>query len=458
MSKRKGCYGKRKNNFIYGIVAQDGTIELEGAVRRGVPEKIAEEIFEEMMDFSSYAFNKSHAAAYAQIAYQTAWLKTHYPVEFMAAVLSSEIDNTSKITKYIADARKMGIHLLPPDINQSDVGFCASNNSIRFGLVAVKNVGRNIVENIIKEREKNGKFLSFTDFCQRMIEYDLNKKAVEALIRCGAFDTIAKRSQLIKVYEKVLSEASETKKNNLAGQISLFDTDIKAKAYDNLPDIPELPKNELLAMERESMGVYVSGHPLDDYKELLSIYSNMNIIDIITAFEENTNMVKDGDFITVAGLITGKKRKFTKNNAEMAYVTLEDLTADIEIIVFPKVLQLYDNELEEDQIVAISGRIDAKEDEPPKLLADNVRKLDPNNSGRLFIKIPKGKENKLREILDILKIFSGNTPVILYYENTKQYIKVPNEYWSVHNNPILNKQVYALLGEDCEIKYMPIKK
>jgi DNA polymerase-3 subunit alpha len=169
-------------------------------------------------------------------------------------------------------------------------------------------------------------------------------------------------------------------------------------------------------------------------------------------------MVKDGDFITVAGLITGKKRKFTKNNAEMAYVTLEDLTADIEIIVFPKVLQLYDNELEEDQIVAISGRIDAKEDEPPKLLADNVRKLDPNNSGRLFIKIPKGKENKLREILDILKIFSGNTPVILYYENTKQYIKVPNEYWSVHNNPILNKQVYALLGEDCEIKYMPIKK
>ena len=454
MSKKKqDVMQQERHNFIYGKTAEDGTVEVEGAIRRGVPEQVAQEIFDEIADFCKYAFNKSHAAAYAQIAYQTAYLKAHYPVEFMAALLSADLDNTSRVTKYIAEAKRMNIKLLPPDINHSEVGFTAEGgDSIRFGMAAVKNVGYNTIVDIIEERNAKGIFTSFYDFCVRTSQKDLNKKAAEALISCGAFDAFAKRAQLFAVYEKTLDDVSGRKRTVLSGQMSLFE-DRPNIAADELPNIPEFSKERLLIMERECMGIFVSGNPLDDYRHLLEVPGTLRISDILSE-EEADGESRDGKSITVIGIITRIKKKTTKSNAEMAFVTIEDLTGELEVILFPRILEENDTIIAKDNIVKFSGRLNCKEEEVPKLIGERLEKLDKNIADKpkkIYIKISAGHEDKISSLQKLLHIFSGDTPVLIYYESTKQTMSAPRDLW-VRYNEMLDKEIRKLFGEECDIR------
>lgn len=449
MSKKKSDVMEReRKSFIYGDK------EVDGAVKRGVSENTASKIFDDMTDFAKYAFNKSHAAAYATVAYQTAWLKTFYPVEFMAALMSSHLDDTSKITQYIDEINKMGIHLLPPDINESDAIFNARGTDIRFGLAAVKNVGRNFVNQITLER-KNGSFKSLKDFCEKMYDKGLNKRALESLIRSGAFDSIGgARSQYIAVFEKVMNEAATDRRNNFSGQISLMGED---ETGDDLPNIAEFAQSELLAMEKEVMGIFVSGHPLDDYKKLIRQNSDTQINNIIISFsEEHEAEIQDGQQVRIAGIITKKTRKYTKKDDEMAFITVEDLSGSIEVIVFPKILAQFDGIIEEELIVSIIGRVNAKEDEQPKIIMDAAIGLDKETPlNRLYIKIPQGTENKLSQLKQLFKIFSGSVPVYLHYEKDRKTVSAPKEYWITPCEK-LNFEIKKILGEKCEIVFKKI--
>ncbi|MCL2838206.1 MAG: DNA polymerase III subunit alpha [Oscillospiraceae bacterium] len=385
MSKKKPEVMKQeRENFIHGIIDENGDIEVSGAVRRGIDEKIAASIFDEIMDFANYAFNKSHAAAYALIAYQTAFLKCHFPVDFMAALLS----NTHQVTKHILECKNRGISVLPPDVNKSRSGFTVDNNlqnsAIRFGLVAVKNVGAAFVQKMLAERDKNGEFKSFTDFCTRMASADLNKRVVEALISCGAFDSMGlKRSVLLAEHEKVISGAVGDKRNNLTGQLDLFsmsNDSRTADSDDNFEDKPEFSYDELLNLEREFLGFYVSGHPLDTFKEVITANSDFSTLDIANAqnAEETENSpLHDGMTISICGMISARKNKVTKAGKTMCFLSLEDLVGRVEVIVFADKLARYDQYLEVNKIVRLTGRLDIKEDEDPKIICESIMLYNP---------------------------------------------------------------------------------
>lgn len=444
MSKKRSDVMERERQiFIYG---GDG---VEGAVNRGVPEKVAFEIFDDMADFAKYAFNKSHAAAYAKVAYQTAWLKTFYPVEFMAALLSTHMEDAAKISQYITEMSKMGIRLLPPDINESVDAFSVLGRDIRFGLAAVKNVGKGLVDEIVKERE-NGKFTCLTDFCLRMMDGGLNKRALESLIRAGAFDSLGgRRSQYLASYEKIMSEAADRRRNNLQGQLSLIG---EGEVSDNLPDVAEFVQTELLAMEKEVLGIFVSGHPLDGYKALIAKNSTAPIWSVIASFlEDGDGEFSDGQVINLAGIITHKSRKYTKRDEEMAFLTLEDLSGVMEIIVFPKVLTVFDHVLEVEKLVRITGRISVKEDENPKLIMEMAAPLEaPGGRERLYVKVPSGVEGKIKGLTEILEIFSGDVEVFLYLEKDKTCVAAPKKYW-VTPSKRLYTEIENYLGQGSEV-------
>jgi DNA polymerase-3 subunit alpha len=444
MSKKRSDVMERERQiFIYG---GDG---VEGAVNRGVPEKVAFEIFDDMADFAKYAFNKSHAAAYAKVAYQTAWLKTFYPVEFMAALLSTHMEDAAKISQYITEMSKMGIRLLPPDINESVDAFSVLGRDIRFGLAAVKNVGKGLVDEIVKERE-NGKFTCLTDFCLRMMDGGLNKRALESLIRAGAFDSLGgRRSQYLASYEKIMSEAADRRRNNLQGQLSLIG---EGDVSDNLPDVAEFVQTELLAMEKEVLGIFVSGHPLDGYKALIAKNSTAPIWSVIASFlEDGDGEFSDGQVINLAGIITHKSRKYTKRDEEMAFLTLEDLSGVMEIIVFPKVLTVFDHVLEVEKLVRITGRISVKEDENPKLIMEMAAPLEaPGGRERLYVKVPSGVEGKIKGLTEILEIFSGDVEVFLYLEKDKTCVAAPKKYW-VTPSKRLYTEIENYLGQGSEV-------
>ncbi len=465
MSKKKtDVMEQEKNNFIYGIVDKDGNIEVEGAIRKGLPEHIAVSIFDEMMDFAKYAFNKSHAAAYAVIAYQTAWLKTHYPTEFMAALLTSVLDNATKISRYIQECKKMHITLLPPDINESYDGFTVLENCIRFGLVAVKNVGRNIIKDMIDERKENGNFKSFSDFCERMSEKDINKRFVESLIKCGAFDGFGKhRSQLMAAYEKMLDGIGQSRKRNIQGQISFFGSSDQNQMPQSVikeqyPPISEFEPEKILIMEKETMGLYVSGHPLDKYRKQLEQKSTATTLDIVSAADEliegninqpATKSFQDGDMVTIGGIIAAKKTKTTKTNRMMAFVTLEDLYGSIEIIIFPKTLEKYDKYVTEDNVVVIKGRISMREEEEPKILCEEISLLKYEHEGpKLYIKVTSKLDERLAQVKKKLQFFNGDTPVYVFFEDTKELHMAPKAMW-VSLNDILLNELKDILGEKC---------
>ncbi len=373
MSKKKqSVMEKERANFVYGN-EEEG---VPGCVSNGISEQTAGQIYEDMMDFAKYAFNKSHAACYAVVAYQTAYLKYYYPVEFMAALLTSVIDNSKKVSEYILTCRNMGIELLPPDINQGEAGFSVSDGSIRYALTAIKNVGRPVIESIAKERQDRGPFTNLKDFITRMADKDMNKRAIENFIKAGALDSLGgTRKQFMSVYVQILDHITKDKKNNMAGQLSLFDIaaeEDKDEFDIRMPDVGEYPKEMMLSFEKEVLGIYVSGHPMEEYQELWQKHITNTSNDF--ALDEETGQVRAQDHATavIGGMIADKTVKYTKDDKVMAFLNLEDLVGNVEVVVFARDYEKYGSLLQEDAKVFIKGRVSVEEDKDGKLLCEQI--------------------------------------------------------------------------------------
>lgn len=426
-----------RKNFIYG--SDDG--DIPGCIKNGIDEQTAISIFDEINDFANYAFNKSHAAAYAFVTYQTAYLKTFYPVEYMASLISS-IDDLDKINHYIANCKEMGIDRLPPDVNKSEDTFTVENNSIRFGLSAVKNVGRAMILNLVNERKNNGEFKNFSDFIDRMAGQDMNKRALEGLISCGAFDSMGvKRSQLLAVYEKALDGTARAARDNVAGQMSLFDT-IEEQSEMQFPNIDELDKKTMLKMEKQSTGLYFSGHPMEEYTDKIKKLTKYNISDVLTSVhkDEDGNYhaveggLQDGDMMIICAAIASRKNKTTRSNAQMAFLNVEDVYGSVECIVFPKVLNEFSTLLQEDNLVAIACRLSIREDEAPKILMQSVQLLDEalmakKEPKRLYIQLETRNDENLKNVEKYLSPYQGDMEVRLFFKDTRKMSSVPRRLW-----------------------------
>jgi len=448
MAKKKmDVMEQERKNFIYGMVDDEGNVIVPGALRNGLDEATANKLFDEMLDFANYAFNKSHAAAYAVIAYQTAYLKRYYPVEFMAALLNSFVDNLDKVAFYVQVCRKMGIKVLPPDINESDSYFTVVEDKIRFGLSAVKNVGLNMTMEIVSERERNGKFKSVVDFFERMQDSQLNKKAVESLIKAGAFSSFGvRRSQLLSAYDKLMENIKKNRNNNLNGQISLFGEVEQTHGVGfEFPDLEEFPKSRLLSMEKETLGLYISGHPLEEYMEDIPKITNATTLDFKVSEEEMFQpKLQDNQEVVIAGVIATKKIKFTKNNNIMAFVTIEDLYGTVEVIVFPTVYEKYSSIIKEDNPVVVRGKVSLKEEEEPKILCDEIKPLSQAIVKKLYLNLQDS--TKIEIVKQILRKNPGNMPVVLKL-NSKKLLAANRDLW-VNGSKELIKELHAVLGEE----------
>lgn len=438
---------KERENFVNGIV-EDGVVKVPGAVRNGVPADIANKIFDEMVDFASYAFNKPHAACYAVVAYRTAYLKLYYPVEFMTAMINSFLGSIDKMAEYIASAKRMKISVLPPHVNKSVAKFSVEGNSIRFGLAAIKNVGENAMAEIIAERNANGPFCNFDDFVKRAP--GVNKRMLEAMIKVGCFDGMgANRNQLLLVYERALSAAQNERKQAEAGQLSLFDigggAEIKS-SMTPMPDVREFDRPALLSLERDTLGIYLSGHPLEEYADTLNTMPN-TVAELAVADESGT--LKDGSRVRLGGIITRVQRKMTKSgNGVMAYCTLEDMTGSIELLAFPSVFTRFGSILTEDGKVCVSGRLNVREDQSNMILVDEVTPLAARPvSSKLYLRFDTGDESLSGRVYTLLRRFPGNIPVVLHNPNTKKTQLVPKEMY-VNESAALRDILYELLGKD----------
>ena len=478
MSKKKMKeLEKERVNFIHG----NAELGIDGAVKRGVPEAVAASLFDEIMDFANYAFNKAHAVCYAVVSFRTAYLKCHYPREYMAALLTSVLDSSDKISEYIQAAREMGISVLPPDVNESYDGFSVSGRDIRFGLAAVKGVGRSFMKQLVAEREAGGLFSSFQEFCERMYDRELNRRALESLIKAGAFDSMGyRRSQLIQIVGAVVDAIAQSRKKNIEGQMDLFGmgNDEVQDTQIALPNIPEVSKRELLAMEKETTGLYLSGHPMDEYRDLArqaQAASVRQIIDDLSG-ESAQPQYKDGMTVHLACVITAVRLKSTKNGSMMAYVTVEDESAAIELVVFPRSLQQCGAYLTEDSAVLLTGKIDAREDEAPKILLNEAQPLTeaavssmqsrehPQQSvytdaqaariapQKLYLRINSMQSEEWPQIKEILVKQPGDTPVYLYPMDTKKKTLAARRYWCQPDVPFLEKLRFLLGEEDVIIK------
>ena len=355
-------------------------MKIDGALRRGVSKEAAEKIFDEMMDFASYAFNKAHAACYAVVAYQTAYLKYYYPVEFLAALMTSVIDNPKKVSEYILTCRNMGIELLPPDISEGEAGFSVSDGRIRYALTAIKNVGRPIIDSIVQERAERGRFTNLKDFITRMADKDVNKRAIENFIKAGALDSLGgTRKQFMSVYVQIADHIAHDKKNNLAGQISLFDIasgDDKDDFDIRMPEVGEYSKEMMLSFEKEVLGIYVSGHPMEEYQELWQKFITNTTTDFMLDEESGQVSVTDKKTVVVGGMIADKTVKYTKNDKVMAFLNLEDLVGNVEVVVFPGDYEKYGSMLLEDAKIFIQGRASVEEDKDAKVICEQIMSFD----------------------------------------------------------------------------------
>ena len=438
ISKKKADQMKiERRNFIYGSPEDD----IPGCINMGIDEATAVSIFDEINDFANYAFNKSHAAAYAFITYQTAYLKTYYPVEYMAALIST-IGDTDKINHYIVNCKEMGVDRLPPDVNKSRMGFTVEDGKIRVGLSAVKYVGKSFVESMLKERDTCGEFRNFSDFIERMTGTDINKRAVLSLIACGAFDSMGvNRSQLMRVYEFAMDDAADRQRNNIAGQFSLFD-DIEQTPEIEFPPIPEFDKRELLRLEKQSSGLYFSGHPIDEYTDRVKKLTSHNISmihDSVVKDEDGEYVttgegLNDGDNIVLACIIESRKNKTTRNKSQMAILTLEDSYGSVEALVFPKILTSYSQQLQEGATVLVKGTVSIREDEEPKILLNSAESLDAAiNQQRenpvLYIRLDSNESDTFSRVRYALAPFSGDIEVRLYFKDTKKVIRVPRDLY-----------------------------
>lgn len=465
MSKKKvSVMEQERKNFIYGITDEEGNEVVRGAVKNGVDEFTANKIFDEMMDFASYAFNKSHAAAYAVVAYQTAWLKHYYPVEFLAASLNSFLGSSDKVSQYVNECKVLNIKVLPPDVNESNVKFTVVNQKIRFGLAAVKNVGENAIQSMIAERTQNGLFTTFLDFCQRIEGREINKRCIESLIKSGAFDSLKVfRSRLMAVYERFLDGIAQAKKKSMEGQLSIFDLmqEPQESLKEDYPDIKEYPPNVMLAMEKEMLGLYVSGHPLSEYQSILDKNVNLYSKDMLIGGNEEDNgdielelkKLTDSMRVTVGGIIASKKTKTTKNNNLMAFIGLEDLYGTMEIIVFPTIYERFSQLLQQESIVLVNGRLSLREDEQPKIICEEVLPIKSLDEKGLYMYFEKEmtREESV-SLIALLKYFNGSTPTFIRKKNDEKFKKLDRQYWIDVNNDILEELESRLGKENISLK------
>ncbi len=444
MSKKKeDVMIKERQTFLYGNQEEN----IPGCVKNGISEDVANHIFDEMLDFAKYAFNKSHAAAYALIAYQTAYLKCYYPVEFMAALMTSVIDNPGKVAQYIYNCRQMNIDILPPDINEGDSVFTVHNGAIRYALSAIKGIGKPVIVSLVTEREAAGPFNSLKDFASRLSGKEVNKRTIESFIKAGAFSNIHNnRRQLMMSYVQILDRVAEEKKKHLTGQMNLFDFagEEDRKDYEvNYPDVDEYTKEEILAFEKEVLGIYVSGHPLEDYKEKIQKNVSSYSYDFIIDDENNKPKVEDGSRQVIGGMITTKSIKTTRNNSMMAFITLEDMFGTVEVIIFPKDFEKNKHMLEIDSKIFIRGRVTMEEDKDAKLICQDIILFDavPRELWIRFNDLSEYRKSE-EQLYTILEEFDGNDAVVIYCEKEKAIKRLPKS-----RNVKVNQVLISRLNE-----------
>ncbi|MCI6879934.1 MAG: DNA polymerase III subunit alpha [Clostridiaceae bacterium] len=448
MSKKKAAVMQQeRQNFVYGNEAE----HVPGCISNGIPEKVANKIYDDMIDFAKYAFNKSHAAAYAVVAYQTAWLKYYYPVEFMAALMTSVIDNSTKVSEYILVCRQMGIQILAPDINESVGVFSVSDGAIRYGLNAIKSVGKPVIEELIREREAGGPFKDLADFIDRTSGKEVNKRTVENFIKAGAFDSFgANRRQMMMIYGQMMDDAAQKKKKDFAGQMSLFDfaaEEDKASFKVKIPDVSEYSKEDLLAFEKEVLGFYISGHPLEEYEEQWKNGISHVTTDFLPVEEGELPKVHDGERAIVGGMITAKTMKATKTNKMMAFLNVEDLVGNVEVIVFPRDYEKNAALLNVDSKVFVSGRISAEEDKASKLILEKIVPFAVV-SKELWIQFADMEEYQRREkdLYRLLMDSEGDDQVVIYVKKEKMKKVLPMSR-NVRVNEELLEKLYREFGE-----------
>ena len=448
MSKKKAAVmEKERQNFVYGNQEEN----VKGCIANGIDEKTANHIYDEMIDFARYAFNKSHAACYAVVAYQTAYLKYYYPKEFFAALMTSVMDNVGKVSEYILTCRQMGIRILPPDINEGQSGFSVSGDAIRYGLSAIKSIGRNVVDEIIRERQNNGLFTSIDDFVERMGGREVNKRTLENFIKAGAMDSLpGNRRQKTMIAPELLDQKNKDRKNVLEGQLSLFDfaaEEEKQQYQITMPKVPEFPKGELLAFEKETLGIYVSGHPMDEYLETWKNSITAKTTDFMVDEETGRAVVEDGARATIGGMITARTVKLTKNGQQMAFVTLEDMVGSVEVIVFPRDYENKKHLLNEDAKVFISGRTSIGDDPAGRLICEQVIPFDEVPKD-LWLKFADKTEYDARwpEVTEILRGSDGHDTVIIYLEKERAKKVLPAN-WHVAASPEVTEKLMKIIGE-----------
>lgn len=452
MSKKKmSVMEEERQNFIYGK-EENGELVIAGAIRNGVDEKTANKIYDLMIDFANYAFNKSHSVAYSVVAYRTAYLKYYYPVEFMAAQITSFMGRMSQVSLYVEECKRLGIDILPPDINKSFKKFTVEDGKIRFGLKAIKNMGENFIDAAVEAREKGGEFISLNDFVKRVAEINpsaVNKRALEYLIKCGGLDCLGgNRTQYLAVYEKTVDNVLGTLRNNISGQFSIFE---EQKMDEELPRLKDFTQKVKLELEKEILGIYISGHPLDDYVELINRMSSTNSNRIMEEYSMNTNLIMRN--LRVAGIIKSKRILITKNKKMMAFATLEDILGQIDLVIFPNVYEKYMDIIAEENVVLIEGHIQASEIEEPKILVDSISLLkdyedELKSVKKLYLSLRSKDSNLLNSVKAELVKYSGDVPVIFYFEDEKKAYATEKKYWIDENrSEDLRSGLKAYIGD-----------
>ena len=450
MSKKKGdVMKKERQSFVYGNEAEG----VPGCIANGIDEKTANKIYDEMIDFAKYAFNKSHAAAYAVVSYQTAWLKYYYPVEFMAALMTSVIENPGKVSEYIYTCRQMGIEILPPDINKGEGSFSVDNGNIRYGLAAIKSIGKPVIQAILTEREARGEFKNMKDFIERLSGKEVNKRTIESFIKSGAFDSLGgTRKQFMVIYVQILDQVNQERKYSMTGQMSLFDMvdeNQKAEFDIPLPDVGEYEKETKLAFEKEVLGVYLSGHPMEEYEEKWRKSISKTTLDFQLVEDTGHTKVLDGAREIIGGMITDKTIKYTKNNKVMAFVTLEDMLGSVEVVVFPKDYEKNQQYLNEDSKVFIKGRVSEEDDAPSKLICESVIPFEQTKR-ELWLQYGSKEEYLAEEarLLELIKDSDGQDAVVIYCRKEKA-VKRLGAGRSVSADARLLSRLTNYLGESC---------
>lgn len=440
MSKKKQyVIDAERQNFVYGN-EEEG---IKGCIHNGISEKAANEIYDSMVDFAKYAFNKSHAAAYAVVSYQTAYLKYYYPVEFMAALMTSVIDNPGKVAAYIYSCRQMGIKVLPPDINYGEGVFSADKEGIRYGLYAIKSIGRPVVDLILEERRQNGPYTTLQNFIERVAGREVNKRAIENLIKSGACDCLdGNRQQMTLIYGVMMDQLNNDRKKSMAGQVSLFDlvSDEEKKNYEiAYPDVPEYKKEILLGFEKEVLGIYLSGHPLEEYEEKWR--KNISKVTSDFVYEEETQeiKVKDNEQVIIGGIITERTIKYTKQNRVMAFLTIEDLLGTVEVVVFPQTYEKYHTLLNEDEKVFVFGRVNLEDQKNGKVICERIVSFeDTRKELWLQFETKEEYEAKEAELFSMLRDSDGKDGVVIYISSIKAMKRLPNSQSIRVNSEIVN--------------------